>query len=107
MSTALPTPLLFFIPNPTENKENPPGLRNQALCVIFPVEIKNMENTNQPKTSPQTQPIVTLTDAAVAKVLSMMAKEGKDGYCLRVGVVTGGCAGLSYEMKFQDRKSVV
>ncbi|MDE2222584.1 MAG: iron-sulfur cluster assembly accessory protein [Candidatus Omnitrophica bacterium] len=50
----------------------------------------------------QTQkPIVTLTDAAAAKVQAMMLKEGKQGYCLRFGVVTGGCAGLSYEMKFQ------
>ncbi|MBP6343314.1 MAG: iron-sulfur cluster assembly accessory protein [Candidatus Omnitrophica bacterium] len=46
-------------------------------------------------------PVVVLTDAAIEKVRSMMAKEGKDGYALRVGVVTGGCAGLSYEMKFQ------
>ena len=53
-----------------------------------------MENTTQ-------KPIVTLTDAAAAKVLSMMQKEGKEGYALRFGVVTGGCAGLSYEMKFQ------
>ena len=45
--------------------------------------------------------IVTLTDAAAAKVQSMMLKEGKQGYALRFGVVTGGCAGLSYEMKFQ------
>jgi iron-sulfur cluster assembly accessory protein len=50
----------------------------------------------------QTQnPIVTLTDAAVAKIQGMMLKEGKQGYALRFGVVTGGCAGLSYEMKFQ------
>ncbi|MDE1920324.1 MAG: iron-sulfur cluster assembly accessory protein [Candidatus Omnitrophica bacterium] len=45
--------------------------------------------------------MVTLTDAAAAKVRSMMAKEGKEGHALRFGVVTGGCAGLSYEMKFQ------
>ncbi len=53
-----------------------------------------MENNN-------TQAIVTLTDAAIEKVRSMMVKEGKEGYALRFGVVTGGCAGLSYEMKFQ------
>ena len=47
------------------------------------------------------QPIVTLTDAAAAKIQSMMLKENKAGYALRFGVVTGGCAGLSYEMKFQ------
>lgn len=46
-------------------------------------------------------PVVTLTPSAVEKVKSMMAKDGKEGYALRVGVVTGGCAGLSYEMKFQ------
>ena len=51
---------------------------------------------------PKTQnPIVTLTDAAASKVRSMMQKEGKEDYALRFGVVTGGCAGLSYEMKFQ------
>jgi len=54
---------------------------------------QNLQNTNSP--------VVTLTDAAIEKVKSMMAKEGKEGYALRVGVVTGGCAGLSYEMKFQ------
>jgi iron-sulfur cluster assembly protein len=53
-----------------------------------------MEAANQ-------KPIVTLTEAAKAKVQSMMLKEGKTGYALRFGVVTGGCAGLSYEMKFQ------
>lgn len=47
------------------------------------------------------QPSLHLTAAAVEKVKSMMAKEGKDGHCLRLGVVTGGCAGLSYDMRFQ------
>jgi len=47
------------------------------------------------------KPIVTLTDAAASKIKAMMEKEGKTGYALRFGVVTGGCAGLSYEMKFQ------
>ena len=55
----------------------------------------------QNTTSKIQEPIVTLTPAAVEKVKSMMAKESKEGYALRVGVVTGGCAGLSYEMKFQ------
>ena len=30
-----------------------------------------------------------------------MSKENKPDYGLRVGVVTGGCAGLSYEMRLQ------
>ena len=45
--------------------------------------------------------IITLTDSAVAKIKSMMAKEGKEGCNLRVGVLTGGCAGLSYDLSFQ------
>lgn len=52
--------------------------------------------------NPQTQkPVVNLTPAAIAKVKSMMEREGKAGYGLRIGVVTGGCAGLSYDMRFQ------
>ena len=46
-------------------------------------------------------PIVTFTQSAVEKIQSMMAKEGKRGYALRFGLTTGGCAGLSYELKFQ------
>jgi iron-sulfur cluster assembly accessory protein len=47
------------------------------------------------------KPILRLTDAAVTKVKSMMEKEGKQGCGLRVDVVTGGCAGLSYDLRFQ------
>lgn len=50
-----------------------------------------------------TVPLITLTDAAALKIMSMMHKEGKDGFALRFGVSTGGCAGLSYEMKFQKK----
>ena len=59
---------------------------------------QNVQNTTAKTPN---QPVVILTDAAIEKVKSMMAKEGKEGYALRVGVITGGCAGLSYEMKYQ------
>ena len=58
-----------------------------------------MENPNQHLTTQH--PPVSLTSAAVEKVKSMMAKEGKEGYGLRVGVTPGGCAGLSYDLRFQ------
>ena len=48
-------------------------------------------------------PIVFLTDEALEKVQSMMKKDNKEGQCLRVGVITGGCAGLSYDMRFQKK----
>jgi len=47
------------------------------------------------------KPILHLTDAAVEKVKYMMGKENKQGYGLRVDVITGGCAGLSYDMRLQ------
>lgn len=48
-----------------------------------------------------TTPVVTITPQAAEKIKALMAKEGKEGFALRFGVTTGGCAGLSYEMKFQ------
>ena len=46
-------------------------------------------------------PLVRLTDAAVVKLKSMMGKDGKEGFGLRVGVVAGGCAGMSYDLRLQ------
>ena len=59
-----------------------------------------METLNS-KNQTDNQPVLRLTDAAVEKIKSMMAKEGKTGYGLRVGVIPGGCAGLSYDLRFQ------
>ncbi len=62
-----------------------------------------MEHTHT-HTEPHTDaPKVTLTPAAIEKIKSMMAKEGKEDSGLRLGVVTGGCAGLSYDMRFQKQ----
>ncbi|HLD69184.1 MAG TPA: iron-sulfur cluster assembly accessory protein [Candidatus Omnitrophota bacterium] len=61
-----------------------------------------MEIPNKTKDIFFNKNLVVLTDAAVAKIKAMMEKEGKqEGYGLRVGVVTGGCAGLSYDLRFQ------
>ena len=62
-----------------------------------------MKSTTPNSTTQNTpnKPVVILTPAAVEKVRSMMQKENKPDYGLRVGVVTGGCAGLSYEMRLQ------
>ena len=61
-----------------------------------------METSNQNQmTKREGTPPFTLTESAVRKIKSMMTAEGKEGYGLRVGVVTGGCAGLSYDLRFQ------
>ena len=57
---------------------------------------------NIEKTIHTSEPI-KISQEAIDKIKSMMAKEGKEGYCLRIGVVTGGCAGLSYDLRFQKK----
>lgn len=44
--------------------------------------------------------LVTLTDAAAARVAELMAEKGA-GF-LRVGVTNGGCAGMEYVMSYVD-----
>jgi iron-sulfur cluster assembly accessory protein len=48
-------------------------------------------------------PLIRLTDSAVDKIKAMMAREGKQDCGLRVAVVTGGCAGLSYDLRLQKK----
>ena len=49
---------------------------------------------------PQT---VVLTDAAAAKVKSLLEQEGRTDLALRVAVQPGGCSGLRYQLFFDDR----
>ncbi len=45
---------------------------------------------------------VRLTDAAAARIREIMAKEEGRYQGVRVGVVNGGCAGMSYTMDYAD-----
>ena len=45
---------------------------------------------------------VTLTDAAAAKVAQLLANEDQE-LALRVAVQPGGCAGLRYQLFFDDQ----
>jgi iron-sulfur cluster assembly protein len=66
-----------------------------------------------PETTPQPVPqappaaspeqLVTLTDAAAAKVAELRSREGKDNAALRLFVKSGGCSGYSYGLAFDDR----
>jgi iron-sulfur cluster assembly accessory protein len=44
-----------------------------------------------------------LTDAAAAKAKALLDQEGRDDLKLRIAVQPGGCAGLRYELAFDDR----
>jgi len=59
----------------------------------------NNENNQKEKETPP----ILLTDSAIKKLKSMMEKDEKEGCGLRVDVVTGGCAGLSYDLRFQKK----
>lgn len=48
-------------------------------------------------------PSVTLTAAAIAKARELIEREGDDNLVLRIAVQPGGCAGLRYELFFDDR----
>ena len=57
--------------------------------------------------------MIKVSDTASKKIIDMMKDDGFDPAkdYVRVGVKSGGCSGLSYELKFDkeltDRKSVV
>jgi iron-sulfur cluster assembly accessory protein len=46
---------------------------------------------------------VILTEAAAAKAKSLLDQEGRDDLALRIAVQPGGCAGLRYNLFFDDR----
>lgn len=43
--------------------------------------------------------VITLTDAAVAKIKALVAEEGED-QALRIAVTGGGCSGFQYALGF-------
>jgi iron-sulfur cluster assembly protein len=63
------------------------------------------ESTPQ-ATSPAPMPseqLVSMTEAAAAKVVELRAREGKEAAALRLFVKSGGCSGFSYGLAFDDR----
>ena len=49
--------------------------------------------------------MIQVSDTAKQRVINLMTEEGFDASkdFVRVGVKSGGCSGLSYELKFDDR----
>ena len=54
-------------------------------------------------TAPTSTTGVTLTDAAAAKAKALLDQEGRNDLALRIAVQPGGCAGLRYQLYFDDR----
>lgn len=61
-----------------------------------------METAIQPRARRPRPKIVTLTEAAAARVREIMAKAEKPYAGLRVGVKNGGCAGQEYVIEYAE-----
>ena len=51
----------------------------------------------------ETETGVILTAAAASKAKALLDQEGRDDLALRIAVQPGGCAGLRYQLFFDDR----
>jgi iron-sulfur cluster assembly accessory protein len=60
-----------------------------------------VELTTAPADAPATD--MSLTEAAAVKVRALLDQEGRDDLRLRVAVQPGGCAGLQYQLFFDER----
>lgn len=54
-------------------------------------------------TAPEKTTGVELSGAAAEKAAALLAQEGRDDLSLRIAVQPGGCAGLRYQLFFDDR----
>ena len=61
-----------------------------------------MDIQAQPRARRPRPKVVTLTDAAAARVKEIMAKADNNHMGLRVGVKNGGCAGQEYVLEYAD-----
>ena len=55
-------------------------------------------------TAPTSNTGVILTAAAAAKAKALLEQEGRNDLALRIAVQPGGCAGLRYQLFFDDRE---
>ena len=51
-----------------------------------------------------TAPIITMTDAALARAKGLMARAEEGAVGLRVGISTRGCSGLSYVVEYANEQ---
>jgi iron-sulfur cluster assembly accessory protein len=61
----------------------------------------SVELTAAPADAPATE--VSLTESAAVKVRALLDQEGRDDLRLRIAVQPGGCAGLQYQLFFDER----
>ncbi len=63
------------------------------------------QTTPVPAAEPELAPLVTLSDAAAAKLTELTKEETDPSIGLRVYVYSGGCSGYRYGMMLEDQPS--
>ena len=71
------------------------GYAKRFLCTIFAVNLDKIKIR-----------MIKVSDTAKKKIIDLMKEDGFDAAVdyVRVGVKSGGCSGLSYDLKFDKNK---
>jgi iron-sulfur cluster assembly protein len=97
MWVAHPKKLIYSI-NKYQNKG---GINLKVYTVSLRSLNSTMTSATPSVTKQSSQKGIQMSETALAHVLQLRQKQGKD-LCLRVGVRQGGCSGMSYMMDFED-----
>jgi iron-sulfur cluster assembly protein len=65
-------------------------------------ELLELSSAPPPAPAEKPKPVVDVTERAIRKIHQAFQKQGVDGV-LRLGVLGGGCSGLSYQFKFDTK----
>lgn len=79
-----------------------PDVGRSPLATEYVVIDMDTVQTAEPRKKRALPPLLTVTDAAAARLRTMYAKNAGGGL-LRIGIKTTGCSGMSYDMSWAEQ----